>query len=305
MKDQIPVVVIKAILLILLTCAVFLISMPSGEKARNRSRNSFVLQSDDSKPSMSMEQTQSSPSRQEELSQGIQRIYYINLDKNVRRRLLMETALSHVRPHVPYHRFPAIIGSANDSECRSYKVEPQRCEGISGLSQTVIQLMDTQNMTGISVVLEDDFAIASDLTKIQQAIDLVPDDWDIIRFLYFRREFGVNPLAFHRVNFHLESSTGNEDSHDLGSLDMFRVQLRELVRPGPANFVCSGTYAMVWRESSLPKLRQIWSLKPYRDIDCRLAEDPGLKSYLLGFQRKRTFKQFFGTYHTIEEPNDI
>src|SRR3569623_564852 len=36
---------------------------------------------------------------------------------------------------------------------------------------------------------------------------------------------------------------------------------------------CGGTFAMLWRGSSVHKLRKIWAELPYDDIDCRLDSE--------------------------------
>ncbi|KAL7575285.1 hypothetical protein ACA910_001810 [Epithemia clementina (nom. ined.)] len=220
--------------------------------------------------------------RLQELEQGIQRIYYINLDKNVEQRENMESILTQVRPHVPYECFPFVLGSTDNSTCAPTKSAMTRCPEVSGRALSVIQLMETRNMTGVSIVLQDDFEIASNLTKIQHAIYLVPEDWDIIRILAFRDLIYDNHGAFHRVELKLEQQ-------ELNSVEVYRA----------GQHICGGAYAMVWRESSLEKLHRVWSRRPYQDIDCALANEPGLQSYFLASQDWDSFRRDFGTYEFI------
>ncbi|KAL7573361.1 hypothetical protein ACA910_011721 [Epithemia clementina (nom. ined.)] len=243
--------------------------------------------------------------RQEEWEQGIQRIYYINLDKNVKRKESMESSLSNVQPRVPFKRFPAMTGTLNVSSCHPKKRDPARCRGLTGLSRTVIKLMDTENMTGISLVLEDDFDIASNLTIIQQAIDLVPGDWDIIRFpVWLHYGMPQNPGAYHKVE--LDKGALAMVDPDLKFIEIYRVQLPEMAPPGRDNYVCAGTESMVWRESSLYKLHRAWSRRPYNDIDCCLAQEPGLKSYVITFPDKEQHLRLFGKIRVIaDEFTDI
>ncbi|KAL7575284.1 hypothetical protein ACA910_001809 [Epithemia clementina (nom. ined.)] len=247
-----------------------------------------------SSPSLLMEAFQLAQRRVQELDQGIQRIYYINTDENFHRKSLMESVLSQVKPPVPYQRFPAIVGSTNGSVCVSNKSGKEQCRNLSGKARSLIQLMDTQNMSGVSIVLEDQFLIARNLTKIQQAIDLVPVDWDVIRFLpYHRDELNDNPGAFHRVEHKMKSNRSTHEEEELNSLEIYRI---ELPKDPPGNYVCGGVFAMVWRESSLHKLHRAWSRRPYQDTDCALADEHGLQSYFLASEDWEIFERVFGQY---------
>ncbi|KAL7575272.1 hypothetical protein ACA910_001797 [Epithemia clementina (nom. ined.)] len=270
--------------------------------------------------------------RYEELRQGIQRIYYINLDKNIKRKKFMERNLRKVQPKVPILRFPAVTGTRNHKACASGTAKTATttttlvqhsqddnssysssrwCQGLSGLSRSFIKLMDTQNMTGISIVLEDDFALAPNLTFIQQAIWQVPGDWDIIRFWGERYEMALTPSAFHKIapepKFTAAPSTLllEEEHH----VEIYRTELpKAFIKSSSSRSndnnrinprVCSGTYAMVWRESSLTKLHRAWSRRPYNAVDCRLATEPDLQSYLIGPQSRQEFRDRFGIHDNI------
>ncbi|KAL7565638.1 hypothetical protein ACA910_018997 [Epithemia clementina (nom. ined.)] len=240
-------------------------------------------------PTILQESIQMAHQRQTELRNGIQRIYYINLDKNYRRREQMEWHLSRLEPRIPHDRFAALYGTLNGTACIAGKQNPLQCRGISGLARSVIQLMDSYNMSGISLVLEDDFAIATNLTKIQQAIDRVPEDWDIIRLVPQRGAFRRHPQAVIPVEPKQQRSLSDDD--DMPILNISRIQ--EQIFRDRKTF-CGGTHAMVWRESSLAKLHRAWSRRPYEDIDCALSREPGLRSYIIGHTEDQKSTEVFG-----------
>ena len=218
--------------------------------------------------------------RQAELDAGLQRIYYVNLDKNVQRRKQMEDQLRQVQPSIPYSRFAAMRGTSNGTACIPGLQDPKRCMGVSGLSRTMVKLMDTQNVTGLTLVLEDDFLLGTNLTRIQEALSMVPDDWDIVRFALA----GYDNKTFLPIRNRL-------------NLQVYRLQ-------GPP-VVCGGTHAMVWRGSSVAKLHRTWSRRPYADIDCTLSWEPGLKSYAIGRMDKPTHLFLGSLQYPAGEVSDI
>lgn len=203
--------------------------------------------------------------RQTELMNGIQRLYYINLDKNIARREQMESHLIQVKPPLPYQRFAALRATATPSLCRPRLQDTAYCAGVAGLVQSVLTLMGTENMTGISLVLEDDFIIGHNLTIIQEAIDLVPPDWDIIRLL--------GKPKFPSPKAQAEAAIMANQVPNAWGWELYHSAGRDVP--------CGGTHAMVWRYSSLPKLHRVWSRQPYDHIDCRIR-DTSLISYVLG-----------------------
>ncbi|KAL7575110.1 hypothetical protein ACA910_000477 [Epithemia clementina (nom. ined.)] len=257
-------------------------SSSSNRRPMNESWSFATINDDRLSPLLHREAMELARQRQRELENGIQRIYYINLDKNVKRRRQMEYHLSKVksdRGKIPFLRFPALVGPSNGTICELGKQDPARCRGIVGLSRSMIQLMDTQNTTGMSLVLEDDFILGHNLTKIEQAIQIVPDDWDIIRLVCWGQ------LKYQNTFVPIPNPSG---------LDLYEVKRSN------ESSVCGGTHAMVWRESSLHKIHRAWSRRPYTDIDCRLGDEPGLKSYCLGRRGKKFKYMFLGR---IESPS--
>ena len=188
----------------------------------------------------------------------VQRIYYINLEKNTKRRDIMESWLS--RQPIPYERINATVGSTEPGTCIERKQDPQRCRGISGLSMTELDIISNHNVSGLTLVFEDDF-IPHSPEELQQNVDrslkMVPADWDIIRWGCW----DTPPDSFDHIINNTVYRTVHQRPHD------------PVARP-----FCGGTHAMLWREESVSKLYDVWSQTPYDDIDCRLVTEK-LNSY--------------------------
>jgi len=191
----------------------------------------------------------------------VERIYYINLLKNTKRREFMESWLS--QQPIPFERINATIGSSNPEDCVIGKQSPQRCRGISGLAKTEVDIIRNHNTSGLTLVFEDDYKAKESFDKIvERTLRLVPSDWDIIRWDCW----GKIPKSFDLVV--------------PGDHKVFRtVHQRECIptEDSPCWF-CGGTHAMMWREESVAKLDEVWSQKPYDAVDCRLTTKK-LKSY--------------------------
>ena len=130
------------------------------------------------------QQTQPPPQTPPQQPQIIQRIYYINLDKNIKRRQSMEDQLS--QQSIPWERVPASLGETNSTACIPRNRIPEgNCKGVSGLAKSNLNILKNYNTTGITLVLEDDVRIHR-LQSLQemahQTLQKVPDNWDIIRF---------------------------------------------------------------------------------------------------------------------------
>lgn len=192
-------------------------------------------------------------------SHHIDQIYYINMDKDHKRRYVMDAWLNSTG--IPYQRVPGIHG--DDHSCMSRK-NGKTCFKISGLTYSNLNLLDNYNLSGnLTLVLEDDFVI-KDMDKLLLSLHLLPNDWDVVRFDCWERRG-------YQMNFDDISTF----SYRSGPLDQRYCK--------PCKF-CGGTHAMLWRSdndgASLAKLREVFSRKPYNDIDCRLT-DPILKSYCI------------------------
>ena len=109
----------------------------------------------------------------------INRIYYINLDNNPGRRVFMEDWLQD-QP-IPYERVRASVGGPDDS-CVPAKSDPARCRGLAGVARSNVHIIDNYNTSGYTLVLEDDMIIKS-FTRLEESLlQMVPSDWDIVRW---------------------------------------------------------------------------------------------------------------------------
>jgi hypothetical protein len=190
---------------------------------------------------------------------SIDRIYYINLAKNVKRREFMESWLG--QQPIPYERVDAIVGDSTGASCVPQKSSPKQCMGLSGLAMTNLHIMDEYNTTEYTMVLEDDYFI--NFTAVEKYVrDWVPNDWDVVRFNCW--SWLPTPSTFRHINART-IRTAHEG---------------RMCKAKETCWFCGGTHATLWRESSVPKLREIWSELPYKDIDCRLTTDK-ITSYIV------------------------
>jgi hypothetical protein len=110
----------------------------------------------------------------------IDRIYYFNLEKNVLRRQAMELCLQN-QP-TPYKRIKALTGLPSD-QIKGEKNTTKNCCGLMGLIRSLVSIIDNKNTTGLSLVVKDDYALTDPgYHHLQEALKMVPDDWDLIRF---------------------------------------------------------------------------------------------------------------------------
>jgi hypothetical protein len=205
----------------------------------------------------------------------IDRIYYSNLERNWLRRQSMERWLQQNHhqqqqqqppqqsPHLrmmltttPYYkRINATEGEMG--VCVPKKAA--KCRGLSGLARTLVGIIEKENTTGLSLVLEDDYVVHDPhFSRLYEAIQMVPNDWDLIRF----------------------------DCYDLGhvqfrSLNRFVIDTSLILgcQNTKSCFYCGGTHSMLFRGTSVHKLKEMWSTTPYQDVDCMIAKWPALKSY--------------------------
>ena len=190
--------------------------------------------------------------------QEIKSIYYINLQKNKLRRQFMEQQLA--KQDIPFHRVDALAGNQNHT-C-SGGVSEAKCRGVAGVALSNLEIIDHgDHSKGFSLVLEDDIYV-NDMAILMASIGSVPKDWDIIRWNCIPEQY--IPATFERINKYV-----------------FRTRHAKPCEPTPQNLMCNfygGAYTMLWRNSSLDKLRAIWSVEPFNDIDGRLTTDQ-LNSY--------------------------
>ena len=58
---------------------------------------------------------------------------------------------------------------------------PNRCKGIAGLAQSVASIVTHHNVSGVTMVVEDDFKVL-DWDRVMASMALVPDNWELIRW---------------------------------------------------------------------------------------------------------------------------
>jgi hypothetical protein len=196
----------------------------------------------------------------------IDHIYYSNLEKNSFRRQSMEFWMSSdTLLKASHKRIKATVGDPSREQCAPSKNHPKRCQGLIGIARTLLGIIDNENTTGLSLVLEDDFVITDPgLQRMEASLALVPDDWDLIRFDCTQ----TDQVDFQWLNpFVVNTST-------------FRPKkASSCTAPGHMCWFCGGAYAMLWRRSSLHKLRSMWGRIPYDDVDCVISRTPSVRSY--------------------------
>jgi hypothetical protein len=86
---------------------------------------------------------------------------------------------------------------------------------------------------------------------------MVPDDWDLIRFDCWGNIKGVKVREINPFFF---------DPLVLG------CKVKQC-------WFCGGTHSMLWKGTSVHKLKEMWSKVPYNDADCQISSTPSVKSY--------------------------
>jgi hypothetical protein len=205
---------------------------------------------------------------------ALDRIYYINLPHRPLRRAMMEAWLGNQSSSVPFHRIEPIRGTSNVENCVSHKRDPPaRCFGITSLARTLAGIIRQKDVHGLTLVLEDDYQVTMPLNELVRiSLQMVPDDWDIIRWdcsggmhaLASPRRVGGN-ATLARTVLKEECSRRRQSGVDAGSC-----------------WFCGGSHVHMWRGSSTDRLANVWSEMPYNDVDCRLST-PDLNSYCLNF----------------------
>ena len=206
--------------------------------------------------------------------------YYINLAKNTQRRENIEGWLK--KTSLTYHRIEAIKGDENLTCAKP--IHKAKCQGVSGLAMSNIKIIDEgDHSSGATLVFEDD-AIVKDVSILEASMSLVPDDWDIVRWNCWRRK-NIIPASFPRINKYV-----------------FRTVYEGGCVPTQERESCKffgGTHAMLWKNTSLAKLKDVWSQQPFKDIDDRLTTDK-LNSYCIDIGNK-----LLSTYSPANEKSDI
>ena len=139
----------------------------------------------------------------------------------------------------------AIIGQEDVCVHRTGKV----CKGVSGLSQTLVRLLQAtpKISSGNTLIIEDDM-LPSDinLTLLKNAIKIVPPDWELIRF----------------DCWHMESFEFQWVNPIVAATDTYNVRGCNVSSRPCGKMFCGGTHSLLVRPSSVPKLAEMWSQKP-------------------------------------------
>merc|ERR1711862_1018850 len=133
-----------------------------------------------------------------------------------------------------------------------------------------------------------------------RSIQLVPRDWDVLRwdcwqhplpyFKWFSNfSYSVSPLN-DTVLLALKNRTDTLCKENISPLNdpiflALKNRTDKLCKENQKKskhkcWYCGGTHAVMWRSDSVQKLRDVWSERPYDDIDCRLTHK-SLKSYCI------------------------
>lgn len=186
--------------------------------------------------------------------QGIDRIYYINLDTRTDKREFMESWLKPFSEtySIPYERISARTATFKKPQCKGVtKPNKRRCRGGKALQYTNLRIMEQYNTTGYTLVLEDDYQLTH-YERLLNSMKKVPNDWDVIRFDCWTGPYGIDPEdEFPQFEFGYRTVTPSK------------------------KWFCGGTHATLWRSDRLHILRKIWEFprKPYAAIDCLLSDD--------------------------------
>lgn len=186
------------------------------------------------------------PIRHNDVITQIDRIYYINVDERRDRAEFMEWWLSW--QDTPYARIPAV--PAASTGCVKRLSRPNHCRGVIGLRMSNLYIMDYAETSGITMVLEDDVKV--NMSLVLDAVRAVPRDWDIIR---------LDCWGFVPWNFPYVTPNIFKTAPRYWHVDYY-----------------GGTHAMIWRSDSINKIKKIWSVQPYDDIDGLLTTSE-LNSY--------------------------
>jgi GR25 family glycosyltransferase involved in LPS biosynthesis len=140
--------------------------------------------------------------------EGIDVIYWINLDRATERRSHMKKILSDKRLHsIPKIRFSAFdskkieldhyFNMKKDILSVNYRVTKNEYACLLSHLETIRIFSDSEY--SIALILEDDIIFHKKINKIQHVIDNAPRDWDIIRL--------SSPAKYPRINKKYRSFT--------------------------------------------------------------------------------------------------
>jgi hypothetical protein len=176
------------------------------------------------------------------IARNIDHVYFSNLEKNKIRRQSMDFWMDNDPLLKATHkRINATISDPPRDQCVPTKNHPKRCRGLAGITRTLLGILDDENTTGLSLVLEDDYVITDPrLQRMEASLELVPEDWDLIRFDCLQTEQvhlqWINPFVANTTTMQVKSDFDQSV-------------------PNHKCWFCGGAFAMLWREESISKLR--------------------------------------------------
>jgi len=217
----------------------------------------------------------------------IDNVYFINLDESKDRRYFMESWLNESGTR--YQRIPAsqrpLSNETYDVRCVEGKQNPYRCRGMKGLRDSNINIMDNYNVSGMTMVLEDDVAV--DIPAVLTLLHLVPSNWDVLRLDCKCRGYD-NMQKYLKPERYINNVTW--DTKGRGFCRHGTIFQTTLPCDKDLKY-CGGTHAVIWRSDRLHKLREFWGRDPVNDIDCTLITHE-LHSYCVqgSVVKKQRFK---------------
>lgn len=227
---------------------------------------------------------------------SLDRIYYINLPHRPLRRAMMEAWLGNRSSSsgivAPHHRIEPIRGTSDADKCVvKRRMRKGRCQAVSSLARTLVAILRQRNVSGLTLVLEDDYQITVPLEElVTTTLEVVPNDWDIIRW---DCSGSTHPLV---------------SPIRVGNATVARTVLSDACRQQRENgtaaaargcWFCGGTHAHLWRGSGADRLGKVWSRIPYNDADCVLTT-PEIISYCVRFRGRE-----IGRFMHDELPGEV
>lgn len=172
----------------------------------------------------------------------IDHFFYINLDEEIEKKEKMESWLSWFLPNrgIRFSRVPAMKGLPYICDFD----DKERCIRESGLVDTTLNLIHSKKFmrSGVSLVLSDNFEV-TDMHKLRMSANLVPDDWDIIRFDCYK-----------------------ESGEEFPMLNDYVFETRK----GRGKFF-GGSHAMLLRNDKLDRVETALNVHPRMDLDGALS----------------------------------
>ncbi|GFH61659.1 hypothetical protein CTEN210_18135 [Chaetoceros tenuissimus] len=111
----------------------------------------------------------------------IDQMFYMNYEKDIEKKQKMKDWLSWFLPNrgIPFYRLPLMKGLPYVCDFE----DEEKCIRESGKVDTLLHLMQSNEYktSGTSLILQDDIEVTH-MHRLRVAANLVPNDWDVIRF---------------------------------------------------------------------------------------------------------------------------